>query len=330
VKRRLPAAALLVAWLAVGLWGVQSYASHYYTYRGFSPPRDPPGVPRGRTVDVRMYSPALRRERSYLIYLPPGYERLSKLGKRLPVLYLLHGTPGFPALFLNAGHLGVAVDKLVDARAIRPMLVVMPDGRNGGFLSDTEWANTHEGRWEDYVMEVVHAVDARWPTIRSRSARAIGGDSEGGYAAMNIAFHHLDTFATVEAWSGYFKAHQAGPFAHATEAELVHNSPSEYVWDYVLRLARNPLHAFLYAGRSDRGRLGVATFAQELRAVGVRVRFALYPGRHEWRLWRDQTPRMLRYADSRFHPPARHRPGSTAGPGRHRHPRARGLRVRSA
>jgi len=45
------------------------------------------------------------------------------------------------------------------------------------------------------------------------------------------------------------------------------------------------------------------------------VHFALYPGHHEWRLWRDQMPRMLRYADLRFRAASvrghrqRHRPG---------------------
>jgi enterochelin esterase-like enzyme len=327
VKRRLPAAALLLAWLAVGFWGVQSYASHYYTYRGFSPPRDPQGVSPGRTVDVHMYSRALGRERSYLIYLPPGYDRLSKLGKRFPVLYLLHGSPGSPALFLNAGHLGVALDKLVSARAIRPMLVVMPDGRDGSFLSDTEWANTRHGRWEDYVLDVVRSVDARWPTLRGRSERAIGGDSEGGYAAVNVALHHLRTFGTVESWSGYFRARRSGPFKHATAAQVLHNSPADYVWAYVAPLQRRPLHAFLYTGRRDRDRRSVAAFAQELGAVGVRVRFALYPGRHEWRLWRDQIPRMLRYADTRFHPPSRHHAATARA--RHRH-RTAALRRGSA
>jgi S-formylglutathione hydrolase FrmB len=209
------------------------------------------------------------------------------------------------------------------------MLVVMPDGRDGSFLSDTEWANTRHGRWEDYVLDVVRAVDARWPTLRARSQRAIAGDSEGGFAAVNVALHHLRTFGTVESWSGYFRARRSGPFKHANAAQVLNNSPADYVWAYVDALRRRPLHAFLYAGRRDKDRHAVAAFAQELQAVDVRVQFALYPGRHEWRLWRDQTPRMLRYADSRFHPThPRHTHITRAHhPARARHP---GLRQGSA
>jgi enterochelin esterase-like enzyme len=300
MRRRVPLIALLLAWLVAGLWGVESYGSHYYTYRGFDPPRDPQGVAHGRLVSQWMYSPALGQKREYLIYLPPGYDRLSKAGKRFPVLYLLHGSPGFPALFLNAGNLGVALDELVTRHQIQPMLVVMPNGRNGSFLSDTEWANTRQGRWEDYVLDVVRAVDARWPTIPDRAHRAIGGNSEGGYAAMNVALHHLDLFGTVESWSGYFQEQRTGPFEHASAAEIARNSPAEYAWSMAARLRGEPLHAFIYTGRSDDERREVAAFARELAAVGGHVRFALYPGRHEWRLWRDQMGHMLRYADRRF------------------------------
>jgi enterochelin esterase-like enzyme len=302
----------ILAWLALGLWGVQSYGSHYYTYRGFDPPRDPPGVAHGRLVKASMYSPALRKRRAYLIYLPPGYDRLSKAGKRFPVLYLLHGSPGFPALFLNAGDLGVALDKLVGAHRIGRMLVVMPNGRNGSFRTDTEWANAGSGRWESEVLDVVKAVDAAWPTIPDRRHRALAGDSEGGYAAVNIALHHLRTFGTVESWSGYFRQRRAGPFAHATPGQIARNSPVDYVWQLAPRLQRVRLHAFLYTGRRDGERRQVAAFARELAAAGATVRFALYPGRHEWRLWRAEIPHMLRYADARFRAGAR-RPAPRRG-----------------
>ena len=320
MRRRAPLAALALAWLALGGWGVESYASHYYTYRGFAPPRDPQGVVGGRAVTEWAYSPALRKRQEYIIYLPPGYDRLSAAGKRFPVLYLLHGSPGFPALFLNAGDLGVALDRLIGAHAIAPMLVVMPSGRHGDtFRDDTEWANTPRGRFEDYVLDVVHTVDATWPTIPDRAHRAIAGNSEGGYAAMNVALHHLRTFGTVESWSGYFRQRATGPFKHATVAQLAGNSPAFYAWGMARALRRQPLQAFLYTGTSDPGRFRVAEFGQELQAVGGHVRFALYPGHHAWRLWRDQIPHMLRYADLRF------RAASVTG---HR-PRHRPARIRA-
>jgi enterochelin esterase-like enzyme len=299
VRRRL-IAAVLVAWLGAGLYGVESYASHYYTYRGFDPPKDPVGIARGRLEKASFFSAALGQERRYLIYLPPGYDRASAAGKRFPVLYLLHGAPGFPVLFVNAGALGVAMDKLVAERQIRPMLVVMPSGRDGSFRSDTEWANTPHGHWEDFVLDVVRDVDARFPTIPDRAHRAIAGNSEGGFASVNIALHHLQVFGVAESWSGYFTQKAEGPFKRASAAAIYRNSPALYVPSMSSKLRRWPLHVFIYTGKRDHDRHRVAAFAQQLGAAGAQVHFALYPGRHEWRLWRSQTPHMLRWANLWF------------------------------
>jgi enterochelin esterase-like enzyme len=300
--RRAATAVLAAVWLAAGLYGVETYASHYYTYRGFPPPHHPPGVAAGQLRIVRFFSPALGQDRKYLIYLPPRYAQDSALGKRYPVLYVLHGSPGTPELFLNAGNLGVALDTLIAQRKIRPMLLVLPDGSDGSYRSDTEWANTGHGRWEDFVLDVVRNVDRRFPTSADRRHRALAGNSEGAYAAVNIALHHLEAFGTAESWSGYFSVHAEGPFKHATLATLYRNSPDLYVPTLRSALHRYPLDAFVYTGTQDRDRTQVADFARRLAAAGARVRFAVYEGHHSWNLWRRETPLMLQFANGRFGP----------------------------
>jgi len=294
----------VAAWLAVGGYGLKSYASHYYTYRGFSPPRDPPGVAPGHVREVKFFSPALGQTRKYLIYLPAGYGAPSTTPKRYPVLYLLHGAPGHPRLFLNAGHFGVALDTLVARHAIRPMLVVMPDGSDGTFRSDTEWANTRHGHYENFVLDTVRAVDATWHTLPYRRDRAIAGLSEGAFAAVNVALHHLATFGVAESWSGYFEASRGGAFKHASPQTRRHNSPTSYVAALAPRLHRLRLRAFIYTGDRDHQRAQVERFVAQLRAAGGHVSFALYPGKHSWKLWRTQGPHMLRFTDRSFGPRA--------------------------
>jgi enterochelin esterase-like enzyme len=172
------------------------------------------------------------------------------------------------------------------------------DGRNGGDRSDTEWA----GPYERLVLETVRAVDARWPTLRDRAARAVTGNSEGAFGAMNVALHHLDTFGTVESWSGYFRATRSGPFAGAGDARLRAWSPADYVASLSRRLHRRPLHAFLYVGEADADRGLSTTFAGQLHAAGAQVRYTEYPGRHSWRLWRDTAPTALAFASRWFRP----------------------------
>lgn len=296
--RRLTAA-LAAGWVLLGLFGAWTYGRDYYRNRGFPPPVNPPGVAAGRLERVSFSSSSLRSRRSYDVYLPPGYSAADARGQRFRVLYLLHGAPGTAGLFLNAGHLGVDLDTLVARRAIRPFLVVMPNGGDGTYAGDTEWSDTKaKGAYESFVLDVVRAVDSRWPTVASRTARAIAGNSEGAYGAINIALRHLDTFSLAQSWSGYFTQTPTGVFKRASAAQLAAASPQAYVGTLRTQLARQPLHALLYGGRQDPDTRQLAPFASALRAAGADVTSRVVPGRHDWKLWRAQTPAMLRNVDA--------------------------------
>src|SRR5437764_484636 len=99
-----------------------------------------------------------------------------------------------------------AVERALDALRSRAILVA-PQGARGG-ESDPEYVDHGPGnRWETAIArELPRVVDSRFRTIRSRAGRALIGLSAGGYGAMHLALRHLDEFAVVESWSGYFRA----------------------------------------------------------------------------------------------------------------------------
>jgi enterochelin esterase-like enzyme len=286
--------AVATAFVTVGLFGAWSYTHEYYLYRGFGPPRDARGIAHGRLERVSFYSPALRTQRSYDIYLPPGYAAAARAGRRFGVLYLLHGAPGEPANFIDAGAVGVADDTTVTRHQSPPFLIVMPDGRNGTYVSDTEWANTPaDGRYESFVLDLVHAVDRRWPTLADRRFRAIAGNSEGAYGAIDIALRHLDMFSIAQSWSGYFTQTSTGPYRGSSVAELRAASPAAYVGTLRARLAGLPLHVLLYGGSTDPDTRELRPFAGALRAAADVVA-RIYPGGHDWGLWRREAAVALR------------------------------------
>jgi hypothetical protein len=146
----------------------------------------------------------------------------------------------------------------------------------------------------DYVLDVVHDVDRRFATLADRRHRGLAGVSEGAYAAVNIALHHLGTFSVAESWSGYFTQTPTGPFAGASLAALRANSPAAYVASERAALHRLGLRAWLLQGRIDwRSPQALRDFATALHAAGADVRYGFFPGGHDWGLWRAQTPRML-------------------------------------
>jgi enterochelin esterase-like enzyme len=294
----LAAAALL--WLAAGVYGTFSYVKAYDAYRGFPPPVDPVGVAPGHLYHEKFYSTALGARRAFNVYTPPGYLAAAARGVRFPVLYLLHGSPGRPRAYVNYAAAGVTLDTAIQRRHMRPYILVMPNGDDGTFRSDTEWANTPHGAYESFVLDVVHNVDHRFSTLRGRRFRAIGGYSEGGYAAINIALHHLRLFSIAESWSGYGRVHRKGPFEKATDLQISANSPTLYLPTLARQLRRWPLIANMYSGRSDHGMPHQRHLAVVLARTGGHVRFATYPGKHDWGLWRGQTPRMIRWAGRTF------------------------------
>jgi enterochelin esterase-like enzyme len=281
---------LALVWIGIGLLGAYSYLYNYNEHRGFATVKRKPGVHPGRQLWVHFYSRSLRREADYLVYLPTGYDPM----RRYPVFYLLHGLPGRPQAYIKIADIDVRLDNLLSERLTPPMLLVFPDGRiNGDQHSDSEWANTRAGRFEDYVVDVVHDVDRRFATQADRDARVIAGYSAGAYGALNVALHHLDVFGSVQVWSGYFAETHSGAFAHATRSAIAANSPTDYVRELRTRLAAHPLHVFLDGGRSDHDTHRIVRMAAALKAAGATVGYALWPGGHDWQFWYAHLNQML-------------------------------------
>jgi enterochelin esterase-like enzyme len=289
------AVALLAAWQGIGA-GIGAGAARRSGHD--EPARPAIGVaehagPGARMEKLAFFSPALHHAGRAFVYLPPGYARAAAHGRRYPVLYVLHGAPGVAARIFKGGLAARDASLLIAAHRIRPLIIVAPYGLYGS-RNVTEWADGRYGPYERYVLDVVRATDARLPTVPDRAHRVIAGDSEGGYGATNIALHNLRVFAGLQSWSGYFTAPRTGTFAGASAVTIARNSPIAYGPALTSEIRRLGLRAYLYEGAQDRnGSMGMPQFAAELRAAGASVGSAVYPGRHDWALWRAQMPHML-------------------------------------
>ncbi len=285
---------------AVGLFGVYRYIDNFWLYRGYSPPREPSFVVmRGHTEVIKVASPALggRSQRVY-VYLPPGYDGL-RLHRGYPVLYLLHGTPGRPDQFLRIVRAGILDDVLVAQHRAPPLIVVMPFGSTGVF-TDKEWANgvRRDEGWETFVeRDLVDAIDAQYRTLASGSGRAIGGLSEGGYGALNIALHHPGEFRVVESWSGYERAADVGAIFGHDRRRLDYNSPLAQLPRVASKLRRTGTFIWFYSGTRDPLRRQNDEFATLLTRLDVQHEYFVLRGGHDWRLWRGEAQTALLAAE---------------------------------
>ncbi len=227
----------------------------------------------GSSIDTASYtSHALHGPGSFLVYLPPGYASTTR---HYPVLYLLHGDDQSATAFLEIGLQG-ELDRLIAQHVIPPLIAVMIEGGHG---SDN-WRNIDGLNYESYVTETQELVDRMLPTFANRGARAIAGDSMGGYGAMNVALHNPDRFAVVESWLGFFNGLEG--LLHSDEPIISHMG----------------LHAFVYGGESDdiADPAEDAPFAAALRAAGATAYGAVFPGGHSLETVQAHLGSMLAFA----------------------------------
>jgi S-formylglutathione hydrolase FrmB len=295
------AAILTAAFLAVGLLGARSYFDNFWVYRGFAPPRDPAFVQTpGTLARITVPSPALggRAQEAY-VYLPTGYS--SDATRRYPVLYLLHGFPGRPLAFVETVQMGV-VDDVFAARRHEPVILVMPFGSTSTF-TDEEWVDAvgKGNGWATFVSrDLVHYMDSHYRTIAAAAGRAIGGLSEGGYGAINIALHNPKEFSVVESWSGYQRPDKLRSIFGKNLQLLARNDPRLLVQNAAPELRRLRTYFWFYSGSTDPLRAQNATFARELSALGIAHRYRRVFGGHNWALWRGNANLAYKAAATRL------------------------------
>ena len=187
----------------------------------------------GRLVVTRVRGPALedsalrvRPDPEVAIYLPPGYDDEPR--RRYPVLYLLHGIGGTHADWTGRGYGGVtlqaAMERLVAAGTVPPMIVVMPTAMTpygGSFYVDS----AVNGGWATYVArDLVAHVDGTYRTLARREHRGVAGHSMGGYGAITLASSRPEVFGAAWAMS---------PCCLAWVAELGPDNPQ---WRRLIKL----------------------------------------------------------------------------------------------
>jgi S-formylglutathione hydrolase FrmB len=247
----------------------------------------------GRVVETPFRSRAVRGVVRMEVYLPADY---TTSGKRYPVVYFLHGLPASGTSYRGVDFLRRALD-----RAEQSTILVAPQGARD-HDSDPEYLDWGPGRnWETAVgQELPRFVDRHFRTIRNRRGRAIVGLSAGGYGATLLALHHLEAFAVVESWSGYF--HPTNPSGTApldlgSRAANARASAHTYIRTLRRAFRRRPTFFAFYVGHGDtRFRAENLRLHRELVAAGVPHLFRLFPGAHAQTVWSAHATAWLRLA----------------------------------
>ncbi|MBV9455437.1 MAG: esterase family protein [Rubrobacter sp.] len=298
-KRLIFVLIMLAAQASLGVGVFVGYS--YWEYRTFwgDPNASPSDVTSFGTVETKtFYSEALGQTMEYEIYLPPGYDDLWHRFMHYPVVYLLHGVPGTDDDWVSKGGAADAMDTLLARKQVQPMLVVIPTGANARWGPETGWVDGSQGDWGTYTTkDLVSEVDSNYRTVASADGRAIAGNSEGGWAAVNLGLKNPSKFGVVGSFSGYFTAddQDKNNLFDGDQSLADANSPTSYL----PRLGGDLPAIYLLQEQDRGGRFQQdfeenQEFAEELKARGATYEFDNPSGGdHNWDFWRAYLPDFL-------------------------------------
>jgi len=229
-------------------------------------------IPHGRVDTVRYHSKTVGVDRNALIYTPPGYSKK----KKYPVLYLLHGIGGDEYAWMKNGNAQIILDNLYAEGKIKPMIVVMPNGRAmkddrpvGNIFAQDKikaFATFEQDLFNDLIPFVQHT----YPVYTDREHRALAGLSMGGGQSLNFGLTNLDEFA----WVGAFSA------APNTK------KPEDLISDPGKVKEKLNLLWISYGASDDLIPFGKRVH-DYLFAHDVPHIFYIEPGKHEFKVWKN-------------------------------------------
>jgi S-formylglutathione hydrolase FrmB len=253
-------------------------------------PDHPRLTPKVVLRDVSFHSVALKRDIQYRVILPADFAG----GRKLPVVYLLHGGGGGFHDWSNYSDV---------ARYAEPgLILVMPEGNSSYY---TNSATQPDDRYEDYIAtDLIADVENRFPAVSGRSNRAIVGVSMGGFGAVKIALRHPELYAFAAGISPaldvpsrpfsikrmqQWRSHSAifGPWKSQTRRE---NDP------FVLARSADPAkipYLFLTCGEQEGLLPTNRAFAALLERRGFQYEFHTTRGGHDWNQWNGWLPDLF-------------------------------------
>lgn len=240
--------------------------------------------------------------RDATVYLPPAWFGADR--PELPVLVLMHGTPGEPADWTDGGQATQTLDAFAAQHGGQAPIVVMADV-NGTFAGDTECVDSPAGNAETYLtVDVPRAVQQLFSTRRAGGQWAIAGLSEGGMCALMLTLRHPTTFGTFGDFSGLLgpRAGETDAGVPATVAQYFAGSQQQFdAHDpaSLLRTRRYPgLGGWFEVGDADTDPAAAATrLAPLAQKAGIETCLVVLDGlQHDYAVWstalRDSLPWM--------------------------------------
>lgn len=251
-----------------------------------------PAARAARIDTVAVHSASMQRDLPALVVVPDG----AADGSPRPVLYLLHGYGGDHRTWQ-------AITDLRPLSETYSMIIVCPSGENSWYWDSPQHPDM---KFETFVAEELPGwIDARYPTVARREARAIAGLSMGGHGALWLSIRHPETFGAAGSMSGGVDIR---PFPEGWQIKRLLGELGEApeIWDahtvitQVDKLHDGDLALIFDCGYDDFFFEVNTALHEKLRALGIGHDFVIRPGGHNGAYWGNALPYQMLFFQRYF------------------------------
>ncbi len=248
------------------------------------------------TVDtISIYSSAMHKDFKCVVIKPVTVQDETI---PLPTVYLLHGHGGWYANWL------LKVPELKEMADKYKVLIVCPDGGYNSWYLDSPVDPSV--RFETYISKEVPAyIDAHYPTIKDRKARAITGLSMGGHGGLFLGFRHAETFGACGSMSGGVDLRPFPGNWQLSEklGDTTTNAGNWKSYSVTTIIEKKPVDSLaiiIDCGTEDF--FYAVNHALHLKMVQLKIShdYIERPGKHDWAYWENAVKYQLLYFSDYF------------------------------
>jgi len=257
-------------------------------------------------------SEILKMDRSYSIYLPPGY---NESDQSYPVLYLLHGSGDDHTGWVQFGQVQHIADKAIADGIAARMIIVMPDANTG----TRGYFNVIQGNfnYEDFFFnELIPHIEKTYRVRTDRCYRAVAGLSMGGGGTIFYALHRPDLFAAaapLSASTGNWDFEQYKQRASTNNAmagiseKQIEDYYNRHSIEGILNNASEEemrriksIRWYISCGDDDFLYEGNSRMHIVFRQLEIPHEFRIKDGGHTWTYWRMELPLVMEFISKSF------------------------------
>lgn len=236
-------------------------------------------------MELTVKSGQLGKQTNVHVLLPDCLQK----GKKLPVLYLLHGLSDNETGWMGLTSIGRY------ARA-HDMIIVMPNGDRSFYCDIPNFGN-----YFSYITkELPEYIEAMLPAADNRENRFIAGLSMGGYGALKAAMTYPDRYAAAAAFSPVADVRDFGknfPDIQKSVLDLLPDIDSQDLFMLSEKCSKRSEKPRIYhwCGFDDFMYERNLAFSKHMKALDFDYTYSETAGDHNWSCWDGQAEKAIEF-----------------------------------